>query len=174
MASPVTQPATLHAIRQDNMAVHILRLSLFSRLVNNFLYASHFCHENAMGKKNEFNPPWASWLQKAMNSQLDFIHNVKRHHTKYFWCKEREIKNTGRFNTFSSINTKPFKNGNNNKKTPLLREVLPVCCKLNLQESDLSLKKNNSCHRFSNFVICAAILLLFSSINWNIELTFVT
>lgn len=79
MASPVTQPATLHAIRQDNMAVHILRLPLFSRLVNNFLYASHFCHENATGGKNEFNPPWVSWLQKAMNSQLDFIHNVKRH-----------------------------------------------------------------------------------------------
>lgn len=82
MASPVTQPATLHAIRQDNMAVHILRLSLFSRLVNNFLYASHFCHENAMGEKKEFNPPWVSWLQKAMNSQLDFIHNVKRHITQ--------------------------------------------------------------------------------------------
>lgn len=79
MASPVTQPATLHAIRQDNMAVHILRLSLFSRLVNNFLYASHFCYENGMQEKIEFNPPWVSWLQKAMNSQLDFIHNVKRH-----------------------------------------------------------------------------------------------
>lgn len=102
MASPVTQPATLHAIRQDNMAVHILRLSLFSRLVNNFLYASHFCHENAMGGKNEFNPPWVSWLQKAMNSQLDFIHNVKKtQYTKYFWCKERETRNTERLNIFT-------------------------------------------------------------------------
>lgn len=90
MASPVTQPATLHAIRQDNMAVHILRLSLFSSLVNNFLYASHFCHENAMGEKNEFNPPWVSWLQKALNSQLDFIHDVKRHNTQNISGVRRE------------------------------------------------------------------------------------
>lgn len=129
MASPVTQPATLHAIRQDNMAVHILWLSLFSRLVNNFLYASHFCHEKAMGGKNQFNPPWVSWLQKSNEQSARLYSQCKKtHYTKYFWGKDRETRNAERLHVFTEIHTKPFKNGNKKKKTPLLRVMLPVYC----------------------------------------------
>lgn len=154
MASPVTQPATLHAIRQDNMAVHILRLSLFSRLVNNFLYASHFCHENAMGGKK-----WVQsslgFLARKSNEQSARLYSQckKTLYTKYFWGKDRETRKAEKTSRIDLNSYKTFKNGNNKKKTPLLREMLPVYCKLTLQESDLGLKKNNSCHHFSSFVV---------------------
>lgn len=85
MASPVIQPATLHAIRQDNMAVHILRVSLFSRLVNNFLYASHFCHENAMGKQSVQSSLGFLATKSNKHSARCYLQCKKTHYIKYFW-----------------------------------------------------------------------------------------
>lgn len=77
MANPEIQPATLHAIRQGNMAVHILRLSFF-RTSKQFSVCIPFFHENTTEEKKQFNPPWDSCLLRAISTQLDFTYNVER------------------------------------------------------------------------------------------------
>lgn len=151
MASPVIQPATLHAIRQGNMAVHIRRLSIF-QTSKQFSVCIPFCHENTTGKQNSSVLPQVSWILKAINTQLDFTFNVKDIVNKIFPEGEGSKEHYTQHLCLNSSNIK--KNKKNNKKNPsALREMLPVKCDFTLQESDADLIKKDSRYHLSNFII---------------------
>lgn len=79
MANPEIQPATLHAIRQGNMAVHILRLSFF-RTSKQFSVCIPFFHENTTEEK------------KAVQSSLGFLSTKTNKHSArlYLQCRKKQ------------------------------------------------------------------------------------